>query len=545
MNRFFPWGFLSVLALIFLAIFVAYPIFGVLFRSFIGDNGTFSIDGFETFLTRGKYLEALMNTVILGLIVTLTCTILGVFLAFVVARYDIPFGNIVLLLPLSVLIIPELISAQSWVMVFGNNGLVTNLFKALGLPFPQFYGWFGLIYVMTLTYYVHVFLAALAALRGFDHSLEEAGQSLGTAPLTTYIRVVFPTILPAVLASGLIVFTLVIGNFAISIALAQRVPLLSVMTYRSFISELGGNPTMQSTLATVSILLVSGVLFLQKRYLSKRNYQMVAGRTTPRIKLRGWKAILISGGAGLIIVLSLMPALVVLMGSFTVSRGPVMYWGQFTLEHYMRIWDFNLAVIGNSLKFASLATGLGVCFATLVSYLLVKKRSVFSPVLDYLLLLPLTISGTVLGIALAQSFNSGPIVLTGGLLMVLAMMVRRLPFGVRNASSNLHNISNSIEEASVSLGVPPVRTFFNVVLPLMAPGIAAAAILTWVTTVAELSASVVIYQAGQETLPIQIFRLISSDLMARASAFGVINMIIILVPVFFGIKVMKVRLFSS
>ena len=545
MNRFFPWGFLSVLALIFLAIFVAYPILGVLFRSFIGDNGTFSIDGFETFLTRGKYLEALMNTVILGLIVTLACTILGVFLAFIVARYDIPFGNIVLLLPLSVLIIPELISAQSWVMVFGNNGLVTNLFKALGLPFPRFYGWFGLIYVMTLTYYVHVFLAALAALRGFDHSLEEAGQSLGTAPLTTYIRVVFPTILPAVLASGLIVFTLVIGNFAISIALAQRVPLLSVMTYRSFISELGGNPTMQSTLATVSILLVSGVLFLQKRYLSKRNYQMVAGRTTPRIKLRGWKAILVSGGAGLIIVLSLMPALVVLMGSITVSRGPVMYWGQFTLEHYMRIWDFNLAVIGNSLKFASLATGLGVCFATLVSYLLVKKRSVFSPVLDYLLLLPLTISGTVLGIALAQSFNSGPIVLAGGLLMVLAMMVRRLPFGVRNASSNLHNISNSIEEASVSLGVPPVRTFFNVVLPLMAPGIAAAAILTWVTTVAELSASVVIYQAGQETLPIQIFRLISSDLMARASAFGVINMIIILVPVFFGIKVMKVRLFSS
>ena len=172
MNRFFPWVFLSVLALIFLAIFVAYPILGVLFRSFIGDNGTFSLDGFETFLTRGKYLEALMNTVILGLIVTLTCTILGVFLAFVVARYDIPFGNIVLLLPLSVLIIPELISAQSWVMVFGNNGLVTNLFEALGLPFPRFYGWFGLIYVMTLTYYVHVFLAALAALRGFDHSLE-------------------------------------------------------------------------------------------------------------------------------------------------------------------------------------------------------------------------------------------------------------------------------------------------------------------------------------------------------------------------------------
>ncbi|GLT11224.1 iron ABC transporter permease [Sulfitobacter porphyrae] len=546
MNRFFPWGLLTCLALAFLLVFVGYPVLGVLGRSFVSESGGFSFDGFATFLTRGRYLEALMNTVVLGVVVTCTCTIVGVFLAFVVARYELPFSNVIMLLPLSVLIIPELISAQSWVMVFGNNGLVTNLFDAFGIKFPRFYGWFGLIYVMTLTFYVHVFLAALAALRGVDHSLEEAGQSLGTAPFQTYLRVVFPTILPAVLSSGLIVFTLVVGNFAISIALAQRVTLLSVMTYRSFISELGGNPTMQSTLATVSILLVVAVLFLQKRYLAKRNYQMVAGRTPPRKRLHGWKSFLVSALAGLIILLSLLPALVVLLGSFTVSRGPVLYWGEFTLEHYQRIWAFNMSVIGNSLKFASLATILGVTFATLVSYLLIKKRNALSPAVDYLLLLPLTISGTVLGIALAQGFNSGPVVLTGtAMLMVLAMMVRRLPFGVRNASSNLHNISNSLEEASVSLGVPPLRTVRNVVLPLMAPGIAAAAILTWVTTVAELSASVVIYQAGQETLPIQIFRLISSDLMARASAFGVINMIIILVPVFIGIKVMKVRLFST
>jgi iron(III) transport system permease protein len=546
MNRFLPWGILSLIALIFLSIFVAYPILGVLLRSFFGESGDFSLNGFQIFLTKGHYLEALINSILLGVTVTFTCSVVGVFLAFIVARYEIPFGSFIFLLPLSILIIPELISAQSWIMVFGNNGLVTNLFKVIGLPFPRFYGWLGLIYVMTLTFYVHIFLAALAALQGFDHNLDEAGQSLGTTPLKTCFKVVFPAIMPAVLSAGLIVFTLVVGNFAISITLGQRVPLLSVMTYRSFISELGGNPTMQSTLATVSILLVAAVLFLQKRYISKRNYEMVAGRTSPRKILKGWKSLLASGVAGLIIVLSLLPALVVLIGSFTYSRGPVMYWGEFTLSNYARIWDFNMGVIFNSLKFASLASALGVIFATLVSYLLVKKRNVLSTSLDYLLLLPLTISGTVLGIALAQGFNSGPLVLTGtAVLMVLVMMLRRLPFGVRNASSNLHSISNSIEEASVSLGVPPVRTFFNVVLPLMAPGIAAAAILTWVTTVAELSASVVIYQAGQETLPIQIFRLISSDLMARASAFGVINMLIILVPVFFGIKVMKVKLFSS
>lgn len=546
MNRFFPWGLLSLVALVFLVLFIAYPIVGVLFKSFIGESGSFSLEGFHTFLTKGKYLEALFNSIILGLVVTFTCIVVGVFLAFIVARYEVPFGSVIFLLPLSVLIIPELISAQSWLMVFGNNGLITNMLKAVGIPFPRFYGWFGLIYVMTLTYYVHIFLAALAALRGFDASLEEAGQSLGTTPLKTYFKVVFPTIMPAILSAGLIVFTLVVGNFSISITLGQSVPLLSVFTYRSFISELGGNPTMQSTLATISILLVAAVLFLQKRYISKRNYQMVAGRPAPREKLKGWKALGASGFAGLIIVLSLLPALVVLIGSFTYTRGPVMYWGQFTFDHYLRIWDYNLSVIWNSLRFALIATGFGVTFATLMSYLLVKKRNIFSSTLDYLLILPLTISGTVLGIALAQGYNSGPLVLTGtSVIMVLALMLRRLPFGVKNASSNLHNISDSLEEASISLGVPPFKTVLNVVLPLMAPGIAAAAILTWVTTVAELSASVVLYQAGQETLPIQIFRLISSDLMGRASAFGVLNMIIILVPVFFGIKVMNVKLFSS
>ncbi|WP_334129783.1 ABC transporter permease [Sneathiella sp.] len=546
MSRFFPWGLLSLLALLFLGLFIAYPIAGILLRSFIGESGAFSLNGFVIFLTQGRYLEALLNSIILGLSVTLCCTIVGVFLAFIVARYEIPFSNIVFLLPLSVLIVPELISAQSWIMVFGNNGLVTHLFDAIGIPFPRFYGWFGLIFVMTLTYYVHIFLAALAALRGFDVSLEEAGQSLGTTPLSTYFKVVFPTVIPAVLSAALIVFTLVVGNFAIAITLGQRVPLLSVLTYRSFISEMGGNPTMQSTLATVSILLVASVLFLQRWYISKRDYQMVAGRTPPRFKPKGAKAWLATGSAGLIIVLSLLPVLVVLIGSFTFSRGPVMYWGQFTFDNYARIFDFNLEIIGNSLRFASLATLLGVMFATLVSYLLVKKRTALSSALDYLLLLPLTISGTVLGIALAQSFSTGPLVLTGtAAIMVLAMMLRRLPFGVRNASSNLHNISNSLEEASVSLGVSPVRTFLNVILPLMTPGIAAAAILTWVTTVSELSASVVIYHAGQETLPIQIFRLINSDLMARASAFGVINMIIIMVPVFVGIKLTKVKLFSS
>ena len=128
---------------------------------------------------------------------------------------------------------------------------------------------------------------------------------------------------------------------------------------------------------------------------------------------------------------------------------------------------------------------------------------------------------------------------------MLAYIIRRLPFGIRNASSTLYNVPNSIEEASISLGVAPVPSFLKVVLPLMVPAIAAAAVLTWTTTVAELSASIIVYSGGRETLPIQIYKLIDSGLMAQASAYGLILIAIILVPIVVATRVFRVDLFSS
>jgi iron(III) transport system permease protein len=128
---------------------------------------------------------------------------------------------------------------------------------------------------------------------------------------------------------------------------------------------------------------------------------------------------------------------------------------------------------------------------------------------------------------------------------VLAYVVRRLPFGLRSASSTLYNIPRSIEEASISLGVPPGRTFLKVVLPLMVPALAAAAVLTWTTTVAELSASIIVYSGGRETIPIQVFKLIEGGLMAQASAYGLVLVAVILVPIVVATRVFRIDLFSS
>lgn len=544
--RWWPWGVLTAFCLALLLFFVLYPL-GVLFgNSVVDESGAWSLAAFARLARDSQYVQAFWNTLVLGFGVTTCAVLVGVPLAYVVARYEFPLKNLVAVLPVLTIVIPEIIVGQSWLLVLGNNGLLTNFMAGLGVELPSFYGWTGLVFSMTLVYYTYIYLGVLAALRGFDGQLEEAGLSLGTSPLVTRLRVLVPVMLPAVLVNALVVFTLVVGNFALAMLLGSRVPLLSVMTYNTFVGEMGGNPALQSAMSVVSIGIVAVVLFVQKRVVERKVYAMTQGRAPEPVQVRSGAALLFTGAVGLVILVSMLPLIVVFIAAFTETSGPVMRWGSWSLSSLQRALQGAPEPILNSLRFASMATVVGVAFAVLVSYLTVKKRNAATQVLDYIVVLPLTISGTVLGIALVQTFNTGWLVLAATpAIMVLAYAVRRLPFAVRNASSTLFNIPDSIEEASVSLGVSPLKTFFKVVLPAMKASLISAAILMWVTTISELSASIVVYTGGLETMPIAIFRQVDGGRLGLASAYGAALVSVIVLPIVVAIKVFRIKLFSS
>ena len=544
--QWWPWGILTAISLVLLAFFVLYPL-GVLFsNSVLDDAGGYSLAAFVTLLNDTQYLEAFRNTLVLGFSVTACTVLVGVPFAYMVARYDFPLKSLVAVLPILTIVIPEIIVGQSWLLILGNNGLLTNFFADRGIELPSFYGWTGMVFSMTLVYYAYIYLGVLAALRGFDGQLEEAGLSLGTSPFVTKMRVLVPVMLPAVLVNALVVFTLVVGNFALSMLLGSRVPLLSVMTYNTFVSEMGGNPALQSAMSVVSIGIVAIVLFFQKRVVERKMYTMTQGRAPATVRVRSGAALLFTATVGLVVLVSMLPLVVVFIAALTETSGPVMRWGTWSLGSLQRALQGAPEPIFNSLKFASMATLAGVAFAVLVSYLTIKKRNTFTQALDYIVVLPLTISGTVLGIALVQTFNSGWLIIAGTSgIMVLAYTVRRLPFAVRNASSTLFNIPDSIEEASISLGVSPLMTFFKVILPAMKASLISAAILMWVTTISELSASVVVYTGGLETMPIAIFRQVDGGRLGLASAYGAALVSVILLPIVVAIKVFRINLFSS
>ncbi|WP_232626086.1 ABC transporter permease [Achromobacter deleyi] len=536
------WMTAAWLALGLLGVFLLLPLVGMLGKSFIGADGHASLEGYTRFFSEAAYRDVFLNTVILGIAVTVSSMLVGGGLAVVVARCRFPMAGMVTALPLVTLVIPDVVVAAAWVLILGRQGLVNMALAPWGIELPSLYSWWGMVFVMTLNNYVYAFVAVLVGLKSMDRNLEEAAQSLGRPISRVLGGVTLPLMLPSLFAGALIVFTHVIGSFGVPAILGARTPVLAVKAYNEFVSEMGGNPQMQTTMASILVFLGAGLLLVQKFIVEKRRFEMEASRSPVALEIRGWRATLASVAVLGVVALSLMPAVVVVVTAFTPSVGPVLHYGSFTLAHLRHALFRAPEPLYNSLFLASIATVAGAVFSVAAAYLIVKRRSALTHALDVLVMLPLTIAGTVLGIALINTFNHGWLVLTGSwVIMALAYFVRRMPTSVRAAAGPLHNLRDSIEEASMSLGVGPLRSFVRVVLPVIGPSVVAAAVLMWVTTLSELSATVVLYFGGMNTMPIEIFQQIDSGRLALACAYSLVLLLAIFIPLALARWIFKLK----
>lgn len=536
------WLMLALGAVALLGYFLLWPVLSMLTSSLFNKEGQFGLHGYVQFFSEPAYRESLFNTLWLGVAVTLLSLVLGAGLALAAARFSFPLAACLGVLPLLTLVIPDVVVAAAWIVVLGKQGVLNSLLAPLGLELPSLYSWWGLVFVMTLNNYVYAYVAVLVGLKSMDRNLEEAGLSLGSSPVRTLRTVTFPLMVPALCGAAVLVFMHVIGDFGVPAILGARTPVLAVKTYNEFVSEMGGNPQMQTTMASLLVFLGLALLLIQKWVVARRTYQMESGRAPERVPLRAWQAAVCATLVSILIVLSVLPVMVVIITAFTPSIGPVLKYGGFTLSHMQQALVQAPGPLYNSLLLGAAATSAGAVFSIVAAYLIVKRPSGLSAGLDVLVMLPLTIAGTVLGIALINVFNSGWLVLTGSwVIMALAYFLRRVPTSVRAAMGPLHNLRNSIEEASISLGVAPMPTFAKVVLPVVWPAVIAATVLMWITTLSELSATVVLYFGGMSTLPIEVFQLVDSGRLAQASAYSLVLLMAIFLPLLLTRFVFKVK----
>jgi iron(III) transport system permease protein len=160
----------------------------------------------------------------------------------------------------------------------------------------------------------------------------------------------------------------------------------------------------------------------------------------------------------------------------------------------------------NTAIYSIVAVSIMVLASVLISYILVRRKSFVTSLLDVLIMVPYVIPGAVLGLCLLVAFNQRPLFLSGtATIMILAYVIRKLPFTLRSCVAMLHQLDAGLEEASVSLGVSPIKTFFRMTVYLMAPGILSGAILSWIATINELSSSIMLYTGKTVTMSIAVY----------------------------------------
>lgn len=204
--------------------------------------------------------------------------------------------------------------------------------------------------------------------------------------------------------------------------------------------------------------------------------------------------------------IGLLPQLTVIISSF-IQTNFTGFVGGFTLENYQKILSRLSTNITNTYYFSFVAIIFIVIFGMLISYILVRRRGKVASAMDLLVMFPYVIPGSVLGVCLIVAFNRQPIILTGtATIMIISYVVRKLPYTVRSGTAFLYQMDPSVEEASISLGVSPMKTFFTVVARLMIPGILSGAILSWITCINELSSSIMLYSGKTSTISVAIYQ---------------------------------------
>ena len=431
--------------------------------------------------------------------------LLGVPLAYCTARFVVRGRSVIATLAVLALVSPPFIGAYSWVMVAGNNGWLTQNIKTLGLTMPTIYGAHGIILVFSLKFFPFVYLMTETALRNINRAYEEAAENLGCSATARFFKITLPLVFPAVSSGAILSFVLSIADFGTPSIIGRDYRTLSTVAYNQYTSEMGGPPTMAVSISMLMILIAMLAVLLQRYLMGPRRYAGALTNLSVPKPCHGAFGVAVHALCYSIVALATMPIAVVIYTSFLETNGPV-FTGGFGLNSYARVIREVPDVIVNTFKFSLLATLLITLAGGLISYVVVRRETAAAGLLDALLMVPYVVPGVVLAIGFLLCFQYGAFDLIGtSTIIVLMLFVRRLPYGVRATSAVLRQIKPSIEEAAVNLGASPLQAFARVTVPLMLPGVIAGAMMSFITAINELSATLLLYTARTTTMPVRIY----------------------------------------
>lgn len=519
---------------------VLYPNLFVLADSLRGAAG-WTAEHYRRFFSSASELRALWNSVWISTASVLLSALIGVPLAFLFARREFPGRRVLGALVSLPVLLPPLVGVIAFLFLYGETGfLPRGIQLALGLESPpwRLAGPGAILLVHAYTMYVYFFLFTSAALARMDDAHAEAAAVLGASRAAIFRRVTLPLLAPAVGGAALLVFMTSMGSFSAPYVFGGG---FRVLTTQIVASKLNGDLALMAVETVVLALVSVAFLVGLQWYEAGRDYTgSTKGAGVARRAGRGggWGWTLL---ASLLVIFLLLPHATVFLvslvpeGTWTTQFLPPAY----SAENYRalatdsRLWR----PVINSLQMATIATVANVVLAFAAAYLLVRRRFTGRAALGALVILPWALPGTVLAVALASTFSAhepwaGRFVLVGTFtILPLAYFIRNIPLVTRAALTSFRQFDPSLEEAAASLGASRARTIRRVMLPLVLPGLAAGAMLAFVTALGEFVASILLYTHRTRPISIEILSQLRGFDFGTAAAYGVL-LIVLMAAVF-------------
>lgn len=507
---------LIVVLLVVMAFFTVVPVVLVVFMSLQGSGGGFGVDNWVRTFSRPGFGEALWNTFTLSFVRQLIGTVIGVVVAWILARTDVPGGKWLEYGFWIAVFLPSLTVTLSWILVFdSHNGVANTAWTALGLgPGPfNIHSWWGIVWVQLLSSTLPIKVMLLTPLlRNLDSSYEEAARSVGASGRQVMWKVTARLIAPTVLVTVVLGFIRAMEAFEVELILGlpARIEVISTLLYRTVRS----NPPdygSAAVMAVFALLIMIPLVLLQRWYSERNSFATVTGKFRSDTRSLGKWRIPVAILLGLLVVImTILPIAMLLMGSFMKFFGFFGLTEIWTVEHWGNV--LSGATFGsafwNSIIISVGTAVVAMLLFSAIAYLIVRQRFRGRAALDIMVWLPSMLPGVVLGLAYVILFLRVPFLqplygTLGILLVVSALGVMTL--SVQMLKGSIVQIGAEIEEASASSGARWLRTFRKIVLPIIGPSVVVVGVLAF--TAAARSTGLMVLLSTGENQPLSVLQL--------------------------------------
>lgn len=540
-------GAVTVIIFIIL-VFVFYPVLQVFYKVMVTKEGGFDPWQFFRIVSSFGISRIVLNTLFLAVSVGATTTLLGLVFALYSIRATSPLRHLVRVFYILPIITPPFVVGMSLILLFGRAGVLNDMLVYLlgsgGLFIPEgvdgifersgyIYGFKGIFLAQVLSLTPVSYMVIVGMLKAINPAMEEASLTMRGSRWVTLKKVTLPLLAPGLANAFLLGVISSAADFGNPLVLGGEYDVLSTEIYFS----IAGAQLDFAKAAALGILLLflSLTIFLiQKKYLSDKSFVTVtgvqtSGNVTPLpARLQRFFTVFVCGWLFLIGILYVS----IFLGGF------VKQWGadySLTLMHHTELWAAGFSSGGwpsfiNSLVFSFIAAPLTAILGILIAYVLVRKRFAGHGVIDFGTVLIFAVPGTVTGIAYIMAFNTAPIELTGtAVILVITMIIRAMPVGIRGGMSALSQISPSLEEASLLQRAGSFKTIRSVLLPLLRSTIISSTAYSFIRSMTTVSAVIFLASAGTNVATTYILSRVESGDNGVAVAYGSVLILTMLI----------------